>query len=175
MKNVVLIGFMGTGKTSTGRLLASRLGRPFIDIDSKIEQEENMTVQEIFERQGEEWFRQKERSVIAKLSSNTNTVIATGGGAVLYQSNRIRLRQNGVIVCLEASVQTIIDRTAGRNSRPLLNCEDQVAKIVGLLAERHHAYSEADLIIDTSLISPQMVTEQIIDFLRQGGLLRGQR
>jgi shikimate kinase len=173
MKNIVLIGFMGTGKTSTGRLLASRLGRLFIDIDLKIEQEENMTVQEIFECYGEEVFRQKERSVIVKLSRLSNTVIATGGGAVLYPPNRIRLRQNGVIICLSASVEAIVERTAWRDYRPLLNCENPEDKIVRLLAERQEAYSDADLTIDTSIISPQLVTEQIIDFLRQGGLLHG--
>lgn len=173
MKNVVLIGFMGTGKTSTGRLLASRLGHLFIDIDLKIEQEENMTVQEIFERYGEEWFRQKERAVIAKLSRYTDAVIATGGGAVLHPLNMTRLRENGVIICLSASVEAIIERTERRNYRPLLNCEHPEDKIIRLLAERHHAYRDADLIIDTSLISPQLVTEKVIDFLRQGGLLHG--
>jgi shikimate kinase len=173
MKNIVLIGFMGTGKTSTGRLLASSLGYPFIDIDLKIEQEEEMTVAEIFARYGEDWFRQKERSLIAKLSRCANAVIATGGGVVLDPLNMIRLRENGVIICLSASVETILERTAQRSCRPLLNCEQPKDKIIRLLAARQQAYSDADLIIDTTLISPQLVTGQIIDFLRQGGLLYG--
>ena len=95
MKNIVLIGFMGTGKTSTGRLLASRLGRPFIDVDRKLELECNMTVAELFSGHGEAVFKQKEQSLISRLARYHNSVIATGG-TVVDQEVLARLRLNGI-------------------------------------------------------------------------------
>lgn len=174
MRNIVLIGFMGTGKTSTGRLLAGRLNRPFLDIDKKIEQEQMMSVSEIFRLYGESQFRQMECNVIARVSRNTNTVIATGGGAVIRKENRERLMRNGIIISLTASVEAIVQRTAASAKRPLLDSEeDRVAAIDRLFNERAGLYKQADYIIDTTCYSPQYVAEKIIVFLRHGGYLRG--
>lgn len=174
MKNIVLIGFMGTGKTTIGRLLAQRLGRPFIDSDRKIEYENGMSIREIFEAYGENYFRQKERIAIAKLSRYNNAVIATGGGVVLSSENMSRLKRNGVIITLTASTEVILERTSRRNTRPLLdNLEKREQVVNKLLKDRAELYHKADYSIDTSNSSPQQVINEIMFFLRQGGYLRG--
>lgn len=174
MKNIVLIGFMGTGKTTIGRLLASRLGCPFVDCDKKVEYENGMTIREIFERYGEGYFRLKEKDMIARLSRYHNAVIATGGGVVLSNENMRRLKRNGIIIALTASIETILERTSRRNTRPLLldffAREQIVAK---LLSEREQLYQKADFSIDTNSHSPQHVVTGIMIFLRQAGYLPG--
>lgn len=173
MKNIVLIGFMGTGKTSTGRLLAGRLNRPFIDIDKKIEQETELSISDIFQLYGEDHFRQLEREAISRVARYTNTVIATGGGVVLKQENMIRLKNTGIIVSLTASLETILERTSRRGVRPLLDCEDRAERVAKLFHDRASLYMKADYTLDTTCMSPHQVTERIIVLLREGGHLRG--
>ena len=173
MKNIVLLGFMGTGKTSVGRLLAARLRRPFIDIDQKIEMQCGSTISEIFQQHGEAAFREQERAVIAKASRYTNAVIATGGGVVLERENILRLKSNGVLISLTAPADVILARTARRTTRPLLDCQNREQTIRNLLAIREPLYQVADYIVDTSSGSIRHVTEKIIALLRQGGYLRG--
>lgn len=173
MKNVVLIGFMGTGKTSTGRLLAGRLGRPFIDIDRKIEQEEGLAISEIFTRRGEAYFRAKEKDTIARVARKRRAIIATGGGVVLDPDNMERLRASGVIICLTASVAVILERTGRRTTRPLLARPDREEIVARLMAEREPLYAAADFTVDTSGLSPRLVTEKIIAYLRQEGHING--
>jgi shikimate kinase len=173
MKNIVLIGFMGTGKTSVGRLLAARLNRQFIDTDKKIEIENKLSISEIFQTHGENYFRQIEREIIQRVSRQTNVVIATGGGVVLRRENIISLRKNGIIISLIADIDTIIKRTALSLQRPLLNVADQKKAVCSLWEKRAHFYEQAHYVIDTSSYSQQYVTEKIIIFLREGGYLRG--
>ena len=173
MRNIVLIGFMGTGKSCTGRLLAGRLGRPFIDVDHKIEQECGLAIGEIFAKHGEVYFRAREKDVIARVSRHRKAVIATGGGVVLDADNMQRLRAGGVVICLTASVQTILERTGRRNTRPLLARPDREEIVARLLAERAPLYAQADFILDTSNIAPRMAAERIIAFLRQEGHIHG--
>lgn len=172
-KNIVLIGFMGTGKTTIGRMLANRLGRPFIDSDRKIEQTAGMTIPEIFSNYGEQYFRDLESRVIAKICHYTNAVIATGGGAVLRGENMQQMRRNGVVIALTAAPEVILERTCRRGGRPLLEAEDKEQRVRLLLQERREAYNCAHHMIDTGVKSPQAVVDGIITYLRQGGYLRG--
>lgn len=173
MRNIVLIGFMGTGKTTIGRLLAKRLGRPFIDSDRKIEEEAGMSIPEIFGRFGEPHFRDLESQVIYRLSLYTSSVIATGGGAVLRPENVRNLQRHGVIIALTAAPDVIIERTCRRGGRPLLEAEDKEQRVRSLLHQRQGAYNFADLTVDTGAKSPQTAVDTIVTFLRQGGYLRG--
>lgn len=173
MKNVVLIGFMGTGKTSVGRLLAGRLGRPFVDIDQKIERHARMTIAEMFATRGEEYFRRRERETVGRVARYRNTVIATGGGVVLDPGNMARLRTGGVIVCLTASVDTILERTGRSNARPLLDRTDRRELIARMLAERAPLYAGADYTVDTDGQTPRRTVDIIVDYLRQEGYLSG--
>ncbi|MCE5285867.1 MAG: shikimate kinase [Pelosinus sp.] len=174
MKNIVLIGFMGTGKTSTGKLLANRLSRPFLDMDKKIEIENNTTIAEMFQQYGEAYFRQKEQEMIVKAARYTNAVIATGGGAVLAEKNVAGLKSTGVIISLTASLEVILERTGRRNTRPLLNCPERAEKVAHLLSSRRGLYeAAADYVVDTSQRTPQQVVDLILSYLRQGGYLRG--
>ena len=174
MKNIVLIGFMGTGKTSTGKTLASRLGFSFLDLDEAIETAAGMTIPQIFEQFGEDGFRAREREAVLKAAERRNTVIATGGGVVKNAANMDALRAHGVVVCLTADVDTILSRTATRGERPVLDgrdAGDRRAAIEALMKERAALYKGADYTVDTSDWSPLLVVDDIVKFLRGRGLL----
>jgi shikimate kinase len=166
MKNIVLTGFMGTGKTEVGKMLAARLGYVFIDVDSRIEKRAGMKIAEIFSAQGEAAFRDMESAVIRDLSGNERAVISTGGGAVLRQENMDNLRRNGVIVCLSASADAILERTKGCKNRPLLNVEDPLARIREMLAARQPYYDKSDIVIDTGGKSPMQIGDEIIEEMK---------
>ncbi|MEW5747026.1 MAG: shikimate kinase [Nitrospirota bacterium] len=167
MKNIVLTGFMGTGKTVVGTLLAERLRRPLIDVDSEIEREQRMTVAEIFAREGEAAFRDMEAAVIRRLSERAGVIIATGGGAVVRQENRENLRKNGVVVCLTASPEATLERTRAAGTRPLLQVDDPLQRIRELLEARGPYYAKADMVIDTEGKTPADVAEEIVQRIRE--------
>jgi len=166
MKNIVLTGFMGTGKTAVGMELERLLNMKLIDVDTEIEKSEKITINEIFKQFGEPRFREIETEMIRKLSYQKNVVISTGGGAVLKQENMEILRQNGVIVCLIATPETILNRTSKSNDRPLLKVEDPFAKINELLNFRRPFYEKADIMIDTENKTPLQIAEEIIEKVR---------
>jgi len=166
MKNIVLIGFMGTGKTEVGRILSQRLGYDLLDADSIIEQEQGISITEIFQRHGEPYFRDVEADVIRRLSEKDRVIISTGGGVVLRQENMENLRKKGILVCLTASPETILKRTGNDSSRPLLQVEDPLKKIKELLEFRRPYYERADLMIDTDGKSPLEVAEEIIERIK---------
>ncbi len=163
MKNIVLTGFMGTGKTEVGRILSRRLGYTLLDADTVIEKEQGMTITEIFKQYGEPRFRDIEADVIKRLSEMKNAVISTGGGAVLRQENMDNLRKNGLIICLTASPETILKRTSNNDDRPLLQVDNPLQKIKELLEFRKPYYEKADIMIDTEGKSPIEVAEEIIE------------
>lgn len=162
--NLVLIGFMGTGKTSIGRALAQKLGMEFVDTDKEIEQATGMTVNRIFKRYGEVRFRSEETLAIKKAVERDNCVISTGGGAMLREENRQLLRRSGYLVCLESRPE-VICRRVGKNTRPLLARGHLEQRVMELLRERQPYYQGADLVVDTSDADQQAVVERIATWL----------
>jgi shikimate kinase len=163
MKNIVLTGLMGTGKTAVGRELARLLNMQLIDIDTKIEDAEKMTINEIFKQFGEPRFREIETEMIKKLSESKNRIISAGGGAVLKQENMGILSKSGIVVCLTATPETILRRTSNSNDRPLLQVENPLKKIKELLNFRKPFYEKADIMIDTEGKTPLQIAEEIIE------------
>ena len=154
---------MGSGKTAVGKELSRILDMKLIDVDTEIEKSEKITINEIFKQFGEPRFREIETDMIRKLSESKNTIISTGGGAVLKQENMDILRKNGVIVCLTASPETIFKRTSTNNDRPLLQVENPLERINELLNFRKPFYQKADVIIDTEGKTPLQIAEEIIE------------
>ena len=160
--NLILIGFMGTGKTSLGKLLAEKLGRGFIDIDQKIEQDAGLSIPQIFEKHGEKYFRELEKNAVKEITQRRGLVIATGGGTIKDEENLCLLKSSGVIVCLTTEPEEILRRTERRGERPMLDAEeDRLTTIKKLLAERQQFYSQADYTIDTTDWSPLQIMNDI--------------
>jgi 3-dehydroquinate synthase len=164
MRNIVLIGFMGTGKSEVGRRLAGELGWTFEDTDLRIQDREGLTIPEIFRQFGEPWFRKRERDVVAELAKRESTVIATGGGAVMDPANLRNLRRNGILIGLEASPEAILARTAG-SDRPLLKEDDRPNKINEMLESRRPYYQISDHRIDTTHREPKQIVKMIKNIL----------
>ncbi len=169
LTNIVLIGFMGTGKTSVGRRLAQQLDMDFVDSDTELELLMGMSVAEIFAKYGEIRFRSEESLVIMKVARRSRTVISTGGGAVLNPDNLNELRKKGVLITLEATPETISVRTMRKETRPLLKKDNSPSAIRKILAERDFAYRQGDIKIDTSEITPERVVELIVQLLEERG------
>ena len=171
--NIALIGFMGTGKSSVGRLVADMLHFAFLDTDRVIEARAGKTVSEIFEQDGEPAFREWERRVVEELAKRTGTVIATGGGLPANTENLASLKSHALVVCLWASPQAIWERTRDHSHRPLLVDEaDPLAKIRQLLAQREPFYRQADVLLNTELRSLREVVQQVIHQFRMGQATR---
>ena len=167
--NIVLVGFMGTGKSGIGKLLAKRLGMEYLDTDEIIEKRQRKSIYQIFEEKGEDYFRKVESEVVEEVAELNGYVIATGGGVVLKQVNVNLLRKRGVIICLRADPQIIWQRVKDNNQRPLLSgFSNRKEKIRKLLKERAPFYSKADLTIDTSYLSEEKVVDKIVNSLPKG-------
>ncbi len=169
MRTIVLIGFMGTGKSVVGQILARRLGWTFVDIDRRVEAKERATIAQIFARRGEPYFRSVEGRVIAEAARRRDVVIATGGGAVLRPENMQRLREHGWIVSLTAPVDVLLKRLKN-GDRPLLRplhgaAGDVRGTVVRLLDERRPLYRDADLMVDVSVAGPERIADAVIEFL----------
>ncbi len=163
-KNIVLIGFMGTGKTTTGRALAQRLNRKFLDSDYCIEERYKMSISDIFALYGEEKFRQWEQDTINDLSKEKHAVISTGGGIVLKEENIIKLKENGKLYLLSGSLETIISNLkVSTDDRPLLKGKDWIAAVEKLLNCRLQLYNNAaDYIIDINKKSTLSILDEIL-------------
>ncbi len=149
--NIFLVGMMGAGKTTVGRLLAKKLHLEFIDSDHEIEHRTGVRIPVIFEIEGEAGFREREHETIVDLVKRPNIVLATGGGAVLREDNRTALRAHGTVIYLCASIDAILERTKHDKSRPLLQTENPRAKLMALLEQRDALYRDvADIVIDTA-------------------------
>jgi len=144
-KTVVLVGMMGAGKTAVGRALASRLGVPFLDSDAEIEKAANMSIAEIFARDGEPFFRRKEAQVIERLLDEERGILSTGGGAYLAEGNRAVISDKGVAVWLDADLDILWSRVKHKDTRPLLRTPDPKATLTEIFEARVPVYRLADL------------------------------
>lgn len=169
MRNIVLTGFMGTGKSSVGRLLAQRLGFRYCDLDARIVEEEGISINEIFSRHGESHFRALETLAVRRLAQEQQCVVSTGGGAVIAPENRRLLMEAGVVVNLTASVDEICRRLREETDRPLLRDNRSGEHIERMLAEREPYYAHAELRIDTTGKSVEDVVAEIIVYLKERG------
>ncbi len=163
LKNIVLVGFMGTGKTTIATQVATRLKMKYISTDSLIEKREKRTINEIFTDSGEEYFRGVESDVVREVSEAQDMVIDTGGGAVLNGENIVNFKSQGVVICLTADPEVIFERTKKYKHRPLLNVLDPKRKIRDLLAKRECFYAKADHLIDTGKLTVRQVVEEIVN------------
>jgi shikimate kinase len=155
-RSIVLVGMMGAGKSSIGRRLATRLGIPFVDADTEIESAAKMTIQEIFEKHGEPYFRAGEKRVIARLLDHGPQVLATGGGAVMDEHTRALIRDKAVSIWLKADVEVLLRRTKRRGDRPLAE------RIKELLPLREPFYAEADLVVQSRDEPHEIIIDEIM-------------
>jgi shikimate kinase len=162
IRNIELIGFMGTGKSSVGRMIADHLHFAFLDTDELIESRAGKSISAIFSEDGEAAFRKMEATVVAELASRKRTVISTGGGVAVGPGNLESLREHALVVCLWASPEKIWERVRGQTHRPLLREADPLAKIRELLAVREPAYKKADVLLNTELRSVREVVQQVL-------------
>ena len=160
--NLALIGFMGSGKSSVGRLAAQLLHFTFLDTDQVIEARAGKSIGEIFQQNGEPVFRDLERRIVEELTHRTRTVIATGGGLPANEANLASLKTHSLVVCLWASPETLYERVRAHTHRPLLNEPDPLAKIRELLAAREPYYRQADVLVSTELRPLREVAMQVI-------------
>ncbi len=163
MPNIVLVGFMGTGKTAAAKLLAERTGMTYLSIDDMIVAKEGMPINDIFKKKGERYFRKVEKEVIAEAVRGDNLVIDAGGGAVIDKGNMAAFRNNGIIICLWADEKVIYERIKHCTNRPLLNVADPVSKIRELLTERRGFYEKADKHIDTTELTLEETVKALKD------------
>jgi shikimate kinase len=159
--NLALIGFMGTGKTSVGRMVAHNLGFDFLDTDELIQSRTDRSISDIFAKEGEPVFRALERQVIAELAKREKMVIATGGGLPANLENLAALKTHALVVCLWLPPEQIWERVRRQSHRPLLHDPDPQKKIRDLLAAREPFYRQADVLINTHLRPPREVAQQI--------------
>jgi shikimate kinase len=163
-RNLVLVGFMGSGKSSVGREIARRWGYRFLDTDSVIRRNLGKTISDIFESSGEPFFRAQETVALQELQLSFDAVIATGGGIVLEPRNRALLRSLGFVVWLTATEEVIWKRVSRNQNRPLLKTDNPRAKITTLLSVRNRLYgSVADITVETSGLTHQQVADQVVD------------
>lgn len=166
MKNIVLVGMMGAGKTTIGELLATKLNRELKDIDRVIEQEQKKSIIEIFTNDGEEAFRQLESETIEKFSNMSDLIISTGGGALEKANNLSNLQKNGIIIYLKADIEELFKRVKNETQRPLLKEQDPLEVIKKLIKKREKFYLMADITIITDNKSPEKITEEIIKAIK---------
>lgn len=170
-RNIVLAGFMGTGKSSVGRLLAAQTGRPFVDMDARLAAAFGKPIAAVFAEEGEAAFRVAEAALCAELAAERGLVISTGGGALLNPRSRAALAESGVLVCLTATTDTILARLAGQNDRPLLHGDEatQRRKVEALLHERRQLYAAIAHQVPTDGVEPEHVAQAVLTAVAADG------
>jgi shikimate kinase len=168
-KNIVLIGFMGTGKTSLGKMAAAQLNYDFLDTDQMIVAKTGMDIPSIFQSHGEAYFRKLESEIARVLALVNQKIIATGGGFPLNPANIEVLRPNSLVVLLKAAPGVIYERVKDHTERPLLAVSDPLSKITEMLRERESFYRNADLILDTDSLGLDELSARLIDEWKRRG------
>jgi shikimate kinase len=164
-KPIALVGLMGVGKSTVGKRLASRLNLPFVDADHEIVEAAAMSISEIFERFGEEHFRDGERRVIARLFDGEQKIIATGGGAFLNPETRKLMLERAIVIWLDAKIDVLVDRVSRKNDRPLLKTGDPRAILTKLASERNPIYAEAHYRVQSQAAPHDSVVDSILKVL----------
>ncbi|PWU11935.1 MAG: shikimate kinase [Verrucomicrobia bacterium] len=168
--NLVLIGFMGSGKSSVGRRLAAKQGRSFLDTDAEIVTEAGMSIRKIFSLEGESAFRDRETNILRRLVDYEGIVLATGGGIVLQEENRHLLRRIGPVIWLYAKTDILFERAMRSQKRPLLLVENPRIKFESLLAEREALYRKsADFQVDSSYLNHEETAAKILELTSSTG------
>ena len=162
-KSLVLIGLMGAGKSAIGRRLGKRLGLSFVDADKEIEAAAGKSVTEIFNDHGEDYFRDGERRVIARLLENGPVVLATGGGAYMTEATRAEIADKGLSIWLKADLETLMERVSRRDTRPLLQAGDPRQIMQTLMDERYPVYASADITIESRDVPHEIIVEEIVE------------
>ncbi|MCR4783474.1 MAG: shikimate kinase [bacterium] len=165
-RNLYLVGFMGTGKSTIGRELARVLGRKFVDIDQELEKRHGAAVSELFQQHGEAWFRQKEQELCAELAATHNRVVATGGGSLMNPANFEAFEKSGLLICLYTQRDCLVERLERNDKRPLLRNVDVPEKVDSLLKERQSIYDRIKIRIDTTSCAPLETAKKIADLLK---------
>ena len=169
MNNIILVGFMGSGKTTVGKKLAAQLRLPLLDMDQLIETAEEKSIPQIFSEHGEAYFRNLERALVQKLAPTNGNIISTGGGIVLDPDNLLDFAQYGLVVCLTATPQTILQRVKEDQNRPLLAGEKE-KQVQTLLTQRQSLYDAIPFQVKTDARSPQEIVDSImIEYHHQFG------
>jgi shikimate kinase len=166
-KNIVLTGFMGTGKTTIGRLLADQLRREFVDMDIVIEAAEGRPIHRIFAEEGEPYFRQVEANLCRELAAQAGLVIATGGGALVVEANLRVMEESGLVVCLDCQPEVLWQRIGQSEDRPMLATRDEnrFARLAALVEQRKPAYARIERHLDVTYLSPEETVERICEWL----------
>lgn len=167
MENIYLLGFMATGKSSVGKILADRKRFEFVDLDNLIELKEKRRIADIFSQDGQPYFRKVEKEVLEEVSKKNKLVVACGGGIVIDPGNIQLMKKTGMLICLRAKPEVILKRALGSKQRPLLNVADPKKQIELLLEKRSAYYALADKIIDTSELSIKEVVDKILDLMQK--------
>ncbi|MEV5033791.1 shikimate kinase [Sphingobium sp. LMC3-1-1.1] len=164
---IVLVGMMGVGKSTVGRRLAARLGLGFVDADEEIEKAAGMTITEMFERYGEDYFRDGERRVIARLMDGEPKVIATGGGAFMQEETRALILDHALAIWLNADIDTLVDRVSRREGRPLLKGKDPRVVLTELAAIRNPVYALCPIHVKSAAAPHDVAVDSILEQLSQ--------
>lgn len=165
-KPIVLIGMMGAGKSAIGRMIAQKLGLPFQDADHEIELAANLTIPEIFEKYGEDHFRDGERRVIARMLRSGIHILATGGGAFMNEETRRTIANNAISVWFDADFDILWERVSRKSHRPLLHTKDPQGTLKGLIADRYPTYANADIVVKCDDVTKEAMRDRVIDALK---------